>query len=140
MKFIICNAQQILIPTYLKSMKIFFGFPLPVAWLFNGLSPGSLFLTWRTGCLPPSASFIVYSLTSFLFSRSTLFAGVAILGPHFYTILGFGVDLFFGLVIFFVFTGGHWFLVLTDATTYVSSLLHSPLTPPFRCDDEVECI
>jgi hypothetical protein len=36
-----------------------------------------------------------------------LFAGVAILGPHFYTILGFGVDLFFGLVIFFVFTGGH---------------------------------
>jgi hypothetical protein len=41
-------------------------------------------------------------------------------GPHFYTILGFGVDLFFGLVIFLVFTSGRWFLVLTDATTFVS--------------------
>jgi hypothetical protein len=62
------------------------------------------------------------------------------LGPHFYTILGFGVGLFFGWVIFLVFTGGRWFLVLTDATTFVSSSLHSLLTPPFRCDDEVECI
>jgi hypothetical protein len=36
-----------------------------------------------------------------------LFAGVAILGTHFYTIHGFGVGLFFGLVIFLVFTSGH---------------------------------
>jgi hypothetical protein len=35
-----------------------------------------------------------------------LFVGVAILEPHFYTIHGFGVGLFFGLVIFLVFTGG----------------------------------
>jgi hypothetical protein len=35
-----------------------------------------------------------------------LIMGVAILGPHFYTILGFGVGLFFGLVIFLVFASG----------------------------------
>jgi hypothetical protein len=32
-----------------------------------------------------------------------LFVGVPILGPHFYTILGFGVGLFFSLVIFLAF-------------------------------------
>jgi hypothetical protein len=44
-----------------------------------------------------------------------LFAGVAILGTHFRTILGTG--LFFGLVIFLVFTGWLSSLVLTDATS-----------------------
>jgi hypothetical protein len=61
-------------------------------------------------------------------------------GPHFYTILVFGVGLFFGLVIFLAFASERLFLVLMDATTFVSSLFHSPLTPPFQCDDEVECI
>jgi hypothetical protein len=48
-----------------------------------------------------------------------LFAGVAILGTHFHTILGAG--LFFGLVIFLVFTGGFCSFILTDATTSLIS-------------------
>jgi hypothetical protein len=36
-----------------------------------------------------------------------LFVGIEYWGPHFYTIYGFGVALFFGLVIFLVFTDGH---------------------------------
>jgi hypothetical protein len=41
-----------------------------------------------------------------------LFAGIAILGTHFRTILDMG--LFSGLVIFLVFTGGFCSFVLTD--------------------------
>jgi hypothetical protein len=43
-----------------------------------------------------------------------LFAGIAILGTHFHTILGTGLSS--GLVIFLVFTGGFSSFVLTDAT------------------------
>jgi hypothetical protein len=46
---------------------------------------------------------------------STLFAGVAILGTHFRTILGTG--LFSGLVIFLVFRGDFCSFVLTDTTS-----------------------
>jgi hypothetical protein len=44
-----------------------------------------------------------------------LFAGVAILGTHFRTILGTG--LFFGFVVFLVFTGSFCSFELTDATS-----------------------
>jgi hypothetical protein len=59
-----------------------------------------------------------------------LFAGIAILGTHFRTILGMG--LFSGLVIFLVFTSGFCSFVLMDATTYLifftSSFFGSSLT------------
>jgi hypothetical protein len=65
--------------------------------------------------------------------------GVAILGAHFYTIHGFSADLFFGLVIFLVFTSGRWFMILTVATSFLP-WIRCPLAPPFQCDDEVEHI
>jgi hypothetical protein len=69
-----------------------------------------------------------------------LFAGVAIFGTHFRTILGTGLSS--GLVIFLVFIGGFSSFVLTDATTslifFTSFFLGSffffsppsPLVPP----------
>jgi hypothetical protein len=60
-------------------------------------------------------------------------------GPHFYTVLGFGVGLFFGLVNFVVFTSGRRFMVLTDATSFLP-WFHYPLAPPFQCDDGEEQI